>query len=37
MNSTLIWRCERIECPYRQYDNKEHIQWTMDNLKEGIK
>ncbi|MEC0127873.1 phosphotransferase family protein [Paenibacillus pabuli] len=27
----------RIECSYRQYDNKEHIQWTMDNLEEGIK
>ncbi|NEU64608.1 aminoglycoside phosphotransferase family protein [Paenibacillus sp. ALJ109b] len=27
----------RIECPYRQYDNKEHIQWAIDNLEEGIK
>jgi aminoglycoside phosphotransferase (APT) family kinase protein len=24
-----------IECPYRKYDNKEHIQWAYDNLAEG--
>ncbi|WP_440111268.1 phosphotransferase family protein [Paenibacillus sp. QZ-Y1] len=27
----------RIECNYRQYDNQEHIQWTIHNLEEGIK
>ncbi|WP_342552146.1 aminoglycoside phosphotransferase family protein [Paenibacillus sp. FSL R7-0652] len=26
----------RIECDYRQYDNQEHIQWTIQNLKKGI-
>ncbi|NUU77826.1 phosphotransferase family protein [Paenibacillus xylanilyticus] len=26
----------RIECSYRQYDNQEHIQWTINNLEEGI-
>ncbi|CAI6072229.1 hypothetical protein PAECIP112173_02238 [Paenibacillus sp. JJ-100] len=26
----------RIECDYRQYDNQEHINWTIHNLKDGI-
>ncbi|WP_181429931.1 phosphotransferase family protein [Paenibacillus illinoisensis] len=29
----ILW----IECEYRQYDNKEHIQWAINNLEEGIK
>jgi len=28
----VLW----IECTYRQYDNKEHIQWAINNLEEGI-
>lgn len=27
----------RIECAYRQYDNQEHVNWTIHNLEEGIK
>ncbi|WKL03062.1 aminoglycoside phosphotransferase family protein [Paenibacillus amylolyticus] len=26
----------RIECAYRQYDNQEHVNWTIHNLEEGI-
>ncbi|PYE47494.1 aminoglycoside phosphotransferase family protein [Paenibacillus barcinonensis] len=26
----------RIECNYRQYDNQDHIQWTIQNMEEGI-
>ncbi|RKP53060.1 aminoglycoside phosphotransferase family protein [Cohnella endophytica] len=26
-----------IECPFRKYENEGHVQWTRDNLEEGLK
>lgn len=25
----------RIECPFRQYENQEHLQWAQDNIAQG--
>ncbi|MCM3629624.1 hypothetical protein M3194_19985 [Paenibacillus glycanilyticus] len=26
-----------IECAYRKYQNQDHIKWTRENLKQGVK